>query len=330
MKGIVSFSKQGFFREVFSNYASEWLFFLFLTLCVAVSHLLSFSMSVQEYESVFTPTLNSGMCVYCFIASLYTFYHSMGMRVRRTWAWILMLVCLGEVVYLVLTFGFHSPFIDITADSVTWHELVISAFLIWVFLLYPSEALRPGWMNVKHACLQLAPIFFWELLNAILPYNISILLPLYLVVLIVVNASNMRPYRFWCEDNFSTMDSIDVSWFIRYFTILFLLAASYVYICLSHNPMRSFTQQWMEHDKPYVNPDFCLDDVQAVLPLDRAFIIRFFHTEYGCTFYRFVNDYRRREALRLLHEHPDLPEADVARLAGLTLEEWNHTSFKTD
>ena len=226
MKGIVSFSKQGFFREVFSNYASEWLFFLFLTLCVAVSHLLSFSMSVQEYESVFTPTLNSGMCVYCFIASLYTFYHSMGMRVRRTWAWILMLVCLGEVLYLVLTFGFHFPFIDITADSVTWHELIVSAFLIWVFLLYPSEALRPGWMNVKHACLQLAPIFFWELLNAILPYNISVLLPLYLVVLIVVNALNMRPYRLWCEDNFSTMDSIDVSWFIRYFTILFLLAAS--------------------------------------------------------------------------------------------------------
>ena len=389
MKGIVSFSKQGFFREVFSNYASEWLFFLFLTLCVAVSHLLSFSMSVQEYESVFTPTLNSGMCVYCFIASLYTFYHSMGMRVRRTWAWILMLVCLGEVLYLVLTFGFHFPFIDITADSVTWHELIVSAFLIWVFLLYPSEALRPGWMNVKHACLQLAPIFFWELLNAILPYNISILLPLYLVVLIVVTALNMRPYRLWCEDNFSTMDSIDVSWFIRYFTILFLLTASYVYICLSHNPMRSFTQQWMvffllvystshilrhrdpwtaltvqnpghdapcfsnssldaslseekiktcrqkleqwmEHDKPYVNPDFCLDDVQAVLPLDRAFIIRFFHTEYGCTFYRFVNDYRRRDALRLLHEHPGLAEADVARLAGLSLEEWNHTSFKTD
>ena len=130
MKGIVSFSKSGFIREVFSNYASEWLFFLFLTLCVAVSHLLSFRMSVLEYESVFTPTLNSGMCVYCFIASLYTFYHSMGMRVRRTWAWILMLVCLGEVLYLVLTFGFHFPFIDITADSVTWHELVISAFLI--------------------------------------------------------------------------------------------------------------------------------------------------------------------------------------------------------
>ena len=390
MNGIVSLKKPDFFREVIINYSSEWILLIFLTLCVAVSHLLSFRMSVQEYESVFTPTLNSGMCVYCFIASIYMFRHAMGMRIRRTWAWILMLVSLGEVFYLVLTFGFHFPFIDITAETVTWHELVISAFLIWVFLLYPCEALRPGWMNVKHACMQLTPIFFWELLNAILPYNISVLLPLYLVVLTVITASNMRQYKFWCEDNFSTMDGIEVSWFVRYFSILFLLAASYVYICLSDNPMRSFTQQWlvfflliystahilhrrdpwialtrqkaaqfkrpgfsnesfdvhlsesktkaccekleqwMQNEKPYLNPDFCLDDVQAVLPLSRAFLIRLFHTEYGCSFYQFVKDYRRREALRLLHEYPDMPEADVARRAGLTLSEWDSTSFKTE
>jgi len=389
MKGIVSCQKQGFF-SVFRDYTSEWIFFIALTLCVAVSHLLSFRMSLEDYESVFTPTLNSGMCVFCFIASIYMFCHSMGMRIRRTWAWILMLISMGEVFYLVLTFGFHLPFIDITADTVTWHELVISAFLIWVLLLYPCEALRPGWMNVKHACMQLIPIFFWELLNAILPYNISVLLPLYLIVLIIVTALNMRQYRYWCEDNFSTLDDIHVSWFIRYFSILFLLAASYVYICLSTNPMRSFTQQWMvfflllystayilhrrdpwtvltgqkagqfkrpgfsnesfdvrltesktktcrekleqwmEAEKPYLNPDFCLDDVQAVLPLSRAFLIRLFHTEYGCSFYHFVNGYRRREALRLLREYPDLPEVDVARRAGLTLDEWNRTSFKSE
>lgn len=389
-KGIVCSGDSGFFREVFRNYISEWIFFIFLTLCVAVSHLLSFRMSLEDYVNVFTPTINSGMCLFCFIASVYTFYHSMGMRSRRTWAWTLMLISMGEVFYLVLTFGFHMPFIDITAKSVTWHELVISSFLIWVMLLYPCEALRPGWMNVNHACLQLVPIFFWEILNAILPYNISVLLPLYLIVLIVLAASNMHQYKVWCEDNFSTMDDIDVSWFIRYFTILFLLTASYVYICLSDNPMRSFTQQWMvfflliystayilhrrdpwtaltnrkaglhnrpecsnervdlpdsesdtktgkekfeqwiQAEKPYLNPEFCLDDVQAVFPLSRASLIRLFHTEYGCSFYRFVNNCRRREALRLLHNYPDMPEADVAHRSGLTLEEWNRTSLIFD
>ena len=380
MKGLVEY-KKSVVSELFRSYGAEWMFFVFLTFCVALSHLLSFRMSLDEYESVFTPVLNSCMCAFCFIAAGSTWRHHMGLRSRKIWASVLLLIGVGEVAYLVLTFGFHMPFIDITAESVTWHELVISSFLIWVLLLYPAETLRPGWMNLKHALLQLLPIFFWEVLNALLPYNISVLLPLYTIVLIIVTASHMHPYKLWCEDNFSTMDDIDVRWLIRYVSVLFLLDASYVYICLSDNPMRSFTQQWMvffllmyttahilrrrdpwnvlsdeevdrldeprfakdnanadtaavkkdcreklehwmETEKPYTNPDFCLTDLQAVLPLGRTFLTGFIHSEYGCSFYRFANDYRLREARRLLSKHPDLPEADVARCAGFTVLEW--------
>ena len=381
MKGLVEY-KKNVLGYLFRNYSAEWIFFIFLTFCVALSHLLSFHMSLSDYESVFTPVLNSCMCAFCFIAAWYTWCHHMGMRSRKVWAWILLLIGVGEVAYLVLTFGFEMPFIDITAESVTWHELVISSFLIWVLLLYPAETLTPGWMNLKHALLQLLPVFFWEVLNAILPYNISILLPLYMIVLIIATASHLHPYKLWCEDNFSTMDDIDVRWLIRYVSVVFLLTCSYVYICLSDNPMRSFTQQWMvffllmystahilrrrdpwnvlseeevdrldephfasmdsgadmteaekktckerlEHwmdaEKPYLNPDFCLTDMRIVLPLNRTFLTGFIHSEYGCSFYRFVNDYRLGEARRLLGKHPDLPEADIARRSGFTLLEW--------
>lgn len=81
---------------------------------------------------------------------------------------------------------------------------------------------------------------------------------------------------------------------------------------------REKLEAWMEQEKPYLNPGFKLIDLQAVLPLNRTYLSQFIHTEYGCTFYQFVNRYRIEEAKRLKLEHPELKAQEISARCGFS------------
>jgi AraC-like DNA-binding protein len=98
-------------------------------------------------------------------------------------------------------------------------------------------------------------------------------------------------------------------------------------------------EQWMQTEKPYLNPDFQLMDLQAVLMMNRTYLSEFIKTTYGCTFYQLVNTYRVEEAKRLMQENPHMKLAEVrtrsgfsssvmfsrvfTRVTGLTPTEWS-------
>ena len=81
---------------------------------------------------------------------------------------------------------------------------------------------------------------------------------------------------------------------------------------------RQKLEQWMEHDKPYLNPDFRLIDLQQVLPMNRTYLSQFIHAEYDCSFYQFVGHYRVEEAKRMMQEHPDMKFTTVATRCGFS------------
>ena len=81
---------------------------------------------------------------------------------------------------------------------------------------------------------------------------------------------------------------------------------------------RATLEEWMEQEKPYVNPDFQLMDLREVLPLNRTYLSQLINTEYGCSFFHWVNGYRTNEAKRLLRESPDLPMQDVSKQCGFS------------
>ena len=77
-------------------------------------------------------------------------------------------------------------------------------------------------------------------------------------------------------------------------------------------------EQWMEEAKPYLNPNFQLNDLQRVLPMNRTYLSNFVNNEYGCSFYQLVNRYRVAEAKRLMTEQPDLKIQDIADRCGFS------------
>lgn len=81
---------------------------------------------------------------------------------------------------------------------------------------------------------------------------------------------------------------------------------------------REKLEQWMQTEKPYLNPEFRLNDLRQVLPLNRTYLSQLINAEYDCTFYQFVTNYRIDEAKRLMKEKPDLKMQDIAEQCGFS------------
>lgn len=82
--------------------------------------------------------------------------------------------------------------------------------------------------------------------------------------------------------------------------------------------LRAKLEAWMETTKPYLNKDFGLVQLMEVLPMNRTYLSKFINTEYDCSFYQFVTNYRIKEAKRLMREHPDMLLQDVADQSGFS------------
>ena len=81
---------------------------------------------------------------------------------------------------------------------------------------------------------------------------------------------------------------------------------------------RATLEEWIDKEKPYLNPDFQLTDLRQVLPMNRSYLSRFIKSAYGRSFYQFANHFRIEEAKRLMTEQPDLKIQDVAERCGFS------------
>ncbi len=352
-----------------THYKAEIRFAVILTAVVALSMWASRYIRDEYFDGAITPILMSASTAVALCCAWITVRHSEGYRMRRIWAWTLLIWGLLDGIYVLSWLLMGKPVMNMGAYELTTMELALGNLLGWSLLLFPTEALRPGWLNARRALLQILPMYVLIALDYILPVNLRILVALYPAVLIVLLLTHVREYRLWCEDNFSSLEDIDERSIIRYIFVGFLIVAVYIYMCVSHDHARGFTQQWlvifilaygtdlilfrrdpweqvwlsmksnspkediqtqsneayrqaleewMEKEKPYLNPDFKLVDLQNVLPMNRTYLSQFIHAEYGCSFYLFVNRYRVEEAKRLMNENPGMKMADVSASCGFS------------
>ena len=315
------------------------------------------------FDSFLNPALSFAFAVICFFGAAICFRHLDGNRIRKTWAIILLLWGLWELVIVVLFKTASNPFQvgDSLMESV---PMLIACVFAWLLLLYPSISIRQGNYNWKRGALFLLPLVALGVIDYFLPYDLRIVIALYPIWLMSVVFKSIRRYRQWCEENFSTLDDIDVQWIVRYMIMIVLAGLVFYYLCVSDDPARAFTQQWylmfvlcyttdqvlyrpdpwerlhstateeqeeenpansgyraaietwIEQEKPYLNPDFQLMDLRQVLPLNRTYLSQFINTEYGCSFFQWVNGLRIEEAKRLMREQPDLKLQDIAERCG--------------
>lgn len=365
--------------DIWLDYRSEVVFGVVMVAIVVLSTGLSRFIPDDVYDNVLTPVLNVCTCTVAFVGAWIIFRHSENMRIRRIWGLALLMWGLGDLSYLICYLIAPMQLMNIGAEHITVYELLLGNLLGWVMVLYPTETLRPGWLTWKIILWLLLPMAALVALDYAVPFSLWPVVALYPYALLVLVLSHIREYRRWCEDNFSTLDNMDVQWVIRYCIMLAIIGINYVYLCAGHAHTRGFTQQWfvilmlvysteqilyrkdpwkrlrataqeqesedmtdiqqanaaykvaieawLEQDKPYLNPDFQLTDLRHVLPLNRSYLSRFINTEYGCSFYQWVNRLRIEEAKRLMTEQPDLKIQDIADRCGFSSRQAFYRTF---
>ena len=356
------------------NYKSEVIFGVVMVAIVALSTYLSRFIPDDVYDNVLTPLFNVCTCTVAFVGMWFIFRHSENMRIRRLWGWALLMWGLGDLAYLVCYLIAPMQLMNIGAEHITVYELLFGNLLGWMMVLYPTETLRPGWLTWKVVLWQLLPMVALVALDYLVPFSLWPVIALYPYALLIMVLTHIREYRRWCEDNFSTLDNIDVQWIIRYCIMLAIIGINYVYLFSAQAHTRGFSQQWfvilmlvysteqilyrkapwqrlkenptshsdsdltshsdsdlissksavlkleawLEQEKPYLNPDFQLSDLRQALPLNRTYLSQLINTEYGCSFYQWVNGLRIREAKRLMTEQPELKVQDIAERCGFS------------
>ena len=354
-------------RNLWYNYRSEVVFGAVMVAVVVLSSYLARFIPDTVYDTVLTPLFNIATFTAAFACAWIVFRHTENIRIRRMWCLALLTWGLGDLSYLICYLIAPLQLMNIGAEHITGYELFFGNLLGWVMVLYPTETLRPSWLTWRVVLWQLVPMTALVALDYVVPFSLRLLIALYPYALLALVLTHIRKYRRWCEDNFSTLDNMDVQWIIRYCIMLVIIGLNYVYICIESGHTRAFTQQWfvilmlvysteqilyrkdpwqrlrttaqeeetadseqpyavyretleawLEQEKPYCNPDFQLTDLRQVLPLNRTYLSQLINTEYGCSFYQWVNRLRIEEAKRLKAEHPELTLQDIAERCGLS------------
>ncbi|MBQ8938882.1 MAG: helix-turn-helix transcriptional regulator [Paludibacteraceae bacterium] len=395
-------------RGYYHEYKSEFIFGILLLAAVVASYYFSQFIPTQLYLDVISPFFSAALLVTCGLGAWLLMKHSEGLRVRKLTAYALMawtvLLLIGTG-FKIFTYGEPEVYRGFLTPSSL--EFVLANVLGWLLMVYLAEALRPGWLNFKRACVQLLPVLVLGVVDAFLP-NVDLrwLLAAYPLVLLAMIGSYVRDYRRYMEDNYGSMENIDVQWIVRYIIMLLIAGGSLCFLFYAKYPTRLFTQQWflffmiaystdriifrpnpwgdeenetkpdavpsmepspesvsdnaaqkddapapdsssyaealeqwMQTEKPYLNKDFRLTDLQRILPLNRTYLSQLINSAFGCTFYQYVTNYRIEEAKRLMREQPELKIQEIAdrcgfssptvfgrtfaRETGMTPTEWN-------
>lgn len=231
--------------NLINHYRAEFRFILILVAVVALSIWASRFIPDDYFDSAITPILMSASTAVALCCAWITARHTEGYRVRKIWFFTLVLWGLLDGIYVISWVFMGKPVMNMGAYKLTTMELALGNLLGWSLLLFPTEALRPGWLNFRRALLQILPMYTLLALDYILPVDLRILVALYPLVLIALLFTHVREYRVWCEDNFSSLEDVDERRIIRYIFVGFVIVAVYTYICISHEHARGFTQQWL-------------------------------------------------------------------------------------
>ena len=353
-------------RDIWDNYKSEAVFGLVLMAVLIPSTFLSRLIPQDFFDSFLNPALSFAFAVVCFFGATLCLKHLENNRIRKVWSIILILWGSWELVMVALFKTAYNPF-QVGNELMESTSMLVACVFAWMLLIYPTISIRPGKFNWGRSALFLLPLLVLGAVDYLLPIDLRILIALYPMGLMVLIFLNIRKYRRWCEENFSTLDDIDAQWIVRYMVMIVLSGLVFYYLCVSDDPARAFTQQWylmfvlgyttdqvlyrpdpwerlhstaveeeneepdpanaafratleawIEKEKPYLNPDFQLSDLRQVLPLNRTYLSQFINTEYGCSFYQWVNDLRVEEAKRLMREQPELKIQDLADRCGFS------------
>ena len=232
-------------RYYFSEYGSEFLFGLVLSIVVVASNMLAPLIPADIFVGIVSPAMNCFLINFCGCGAWIIYKHNDGIRVRK-------LVSLCYAIWTVLlSIGlwirmyYHAFGVAEGLMSISGWEMVFGNIFAWLLLAYPTELLRPRWLNWKRALLQLLPVLIIGAIDEVTDTDLRLILAFYPVIYVIMLFRHIRAYRQWCEDNYSSMENIDTQWIVQYLVMVLVVGVSFTYMCFNNTLTRTFTQEWL-------------------------------------------------------------------------------------
>ena len=233
-------------RYLYFEYKSEFIFGAVLLALVVISYALSPLIDAEIFRLFISPVQNIAILTVTIINTWALWRHNEGLRIRRYFSEMMASLTLLTIIAIILRLSMGNS--QETSEGIFsfegW-EMLFGDIIAWLFLAYPSELLKPGWLSWKNAITRLLPVIFIGVVDYFLPWDLRWLLAIVPIIWIILLYRHVRSYRKYCEDNFSSMEETDERWVIRYLLMMLILGASYAVLCFLETPTRLFTQQWL-------------------------------------------------------------------------------------
>ena len=227
------------------NYKSEVIFGSVLLSLTVLSYWLGAFMPEYVFDNYINQIQYISTATVCFFGAGLLFAHLEHNTLRRSWAIVLLIWGCVDIAMWVMQFVLHIRSVGGTpSDPLFNASVTLGNILAFLLFIYPTQVLRPGWLNLRRGFLILTPMIVTGILDYFVPMNLLYVTMTYPAVIFIMLCRHIRKYRQWCEDNFSTMDDIDVQWIVRYLTMLFIVGVAFYFIVFWYVPNRMFTQQW--------------------------------------------------------------------------------------
>lgn len=213
------------------------IYVLFLLLILLGHHyFMQIPMDLFRYIRQSTMSM---ICVICFYGAFMLLIKKKWVRADMLFIFLMIMVGLTNLLSLIrgFTIGYAAVF---EYNFMSAPMLLYGIIYAYFFILYPLEAFRPGWLTIKRAALLFTPALFILILYLFETRVFNITTPtfkdlstfllessrsyIFLIILILaypifgiaVMLKYRKGYIEWCENNFASMENIDIKWLSDY------------------------------------------------------------------------------------------------------------------
>ena len=231
-------------RKIFIEYSSEFVFGFVLLGCVLLSYWLAQFIPTDFFNRTLSPIMNGCTAAVSIAGAIILLRHHKGVHVRVLWACVLLTWAVLLALLLMHAIRFNEPILTGQNISLSGQKLLIGNVFAWILMFYPIAVLRPGWLNAWKALIPFIPVVIVATIDYCLPVDLSWIYAIIPVLWMGLLAMHIRAYRKWCEENYSSMDDIDVQWIWRYIIMYLFAGGCYTVMSISYSTAHAFTQQW--------------------------------------------------------------------------------------
>lgn len=251
----ISFQKNTILNTLFEY--KLLIIYVIIFLIVLLGHHILMQLPLESFRYIRHSTM-SMLCLLCFFGAFMIVKQKKCCRADMLF--VLVMIFSGLTNLLSLIKGLTNEYAAVVEYKfMSLPMLIYGAFSSYMFLLYPIESLRPGWLSLNRVLLLLSPIFFviiiyivqQKVLTETVPESdnwasfivessrfnifISLLILAYPLFGVAFMLRYRKGYVEWCENNFASMENIDIKWLSDYIFANLVFTLSSMIVVFSNN-----------------------------------------------------------------------------------------------